>query len=89
MVLLDNRGLCGKDMRERYKMMRVLGFCLGILFIAFFSYSLIYIQQELTGYILGSLSLLLGFLFVAYGIKGNGFVNPIIQKVLMWRVSDI
>ncbi len=65
-------------------MMRVLGFSLGIIFIMFFCYSLIYIKHDQFGYVLASLSILLGILFLAYGVKGNKFVTPIIRKILSW-----
>ena len=65
-------------------MMRVLGISLGISFIALFSYNLIFIKHDIFGYALASFSLLLGVLFLAYGIKGNEFVTPIIRKVLTW-----
>jgi len=64
-------------------MMRVLGFSIGIIFIAFFCYSLIFISHDLFGYALASFSFLLGILFLAYGVKGNKFVTPIIRKILL------
>ena len=65
-------------------MMRLLGFSLGISFTAFFSYSILFIKHDLFGYALVLFSLLLGALFLAYGVKGNQFVTPIIRKILMW-----
>jgi len=64
--------------------MRTLGFVLGLLFILFFSYGLIFQKLGLSDYIFALIGLLSGTLFFAYGVKGNRFITPILQKLLLW-----